>query len=62
LKKIQSKIHFSNSSLENLINQLIEEKMKEVKYSLKNGAFNHYNHSENYPSTNNKDEKVDEIK
>jgi hypothetical protein len=62
LNKIQSEIHFSNSSLENLINQLIEEKIKEVKYNLKNKAVNHYDHSENCPSTNNKDEKVDEIK
>lgn len=62
MKKIQSEIHFANSSLESLINELIEKKVKEVKYSLKSGTFNHYDHSENYPSTNNKDEKVDEIK
>lgn len=59
--KIQAKINFGNESLESLINEIIQVKLKEVTHMLKNGAITRYNKDENYPSTNT-DEKVDEIK
>ena len=59
--KIQVKINFGNESLESLINEIIQVKLKEVTHMLKNGGITRYNKDENYPSTNT-DEKVDEIK
>lgn len=59
--KIQAKINFGNESLESLINEIIQVKLKEVTHILKNGGITRYNKDENYPSTNT-DKKVDEIK
>jgi hypothetical protein len=60
--KIQSKIKFGSENLECLINEIIQGKIKEVTQKLKNRDSTHYNKDENYPSTTDSVEKVDETK
>lgn len=61
MTKIQVKINFGSGSLDRLISEIIQNKIKEVSHMLKNGGITRYNKDENYPSTNT-DKKVDEIK
>ncbi|MCB2289262.1 hypothetical protein LGK97_05725 [Clostridium sp. CS001] len=58
--KIQSEVNFGNENLECLIEQIIEEKIKEVHYKIKNRDIVLYN--KNYPPENDSEEKVDETK
>lgn len=62
MAKTQTKIKFGNQSLERLIDEVIKDKIKEVTNMLKNGEVTRYNQIENYPSTSNSKEKVDETK
>lgn len=58
--KIQSEVNFGSENLECLIEQIIQEKIKEVHYKIKNRNIVLYN--KNYPSANDSEEKVDETK
>lgn len=46
------KINFGNNSLETLLNELVQEKIKEVTRALKDGDITHYSQNESYSSTN----------
>lgn len=63
MKKIKSEIYFGSEALEDLLDELIKEKIKKVTQGIKNGKNGDSScYNKDYSFTNNSTEKVNEIR